>query len=112
MSVMQAWLWLGLAIVLEVSGTMCMKLSDGFTRLLPTILIAVFYAASFTAMVMSLKRIELGVAYAVWAGIGTALIASLGVVVFREAATTMKLISILLIISGVVMLHLSGGDAR
>ena len=112
MSVMQAWLWLGLAIVLEVSGTMCMKLSAGFTRLLPTALIAVFYAASFTAMVMSLKRIDLGVAYAVWAGIGTALVAALGILVFREAAATMKLIAILLIISGVVMLHLSGGDAR
>lgn len=104
---MQAWLWLGLAIALEVSGTMCMKLSEGFTRLLPTVLVAVFYIASFSAMVMSLKRIELGVAYAVWAGVGTALIAALGIVVFREAATVMKLISILLIISGVIMLHLS-----
>jgi len=104
---MQAWLWLGLAIVLEVSGTVCMKLSDGFTRLLPSVLIAVFYAASFVAMVISLRRIELGVAYAVWAGVGTALIAALGIVVFRETATAMKLISILLIISGVIMLHLS-----
>jgi len=108
MSVMQAWLWLGLAIVLEVSGTMCMKLSDSFTRLLPTVLVAVFYIASFSAMMMSLKRIELGVAYAVWAGIGTALIAALGILVFKEAATAMKLAAIVLIISGVVMLHLSG----
>lgn len=89
-----------------------MKLSEGFSRLLPTLLIGVFYVASFSAMVMSLKRIELGVAYAVWAGIGTALIAALGILVFREAATAMKLLSIVLIISGVVMLHLSGGHAR
>ncbi len=102
-----AWLWLALAIVLEVSGTVCMKLSDGFSRWVPSVLMAVFYMASFAAMVMSLKRIELGIAYAVWAGVGTALIAMVGVMVFKEAATAMKLAAIALIISGVVMLHLS-----
>jgi len=103
-----AWSWLALAIALEVSGTVCLKLSDGFTRLIPTMLIGVFYIASFSAMVMSLKRIELGVAYAIWAGAGTALIAILGILVFKEAATAMKLVALVLIISGVVMLHLSG----
>jgi len=107
MSMLAAWGWLALAIALEVSGTLCLKLSEGFTRWLPTLLILVFYVASFSAMVMSLKRIELGVAYAVWAGIGTALIAILGVLLFKEAATAMKLVALLLIISGVAMLHLS-----
>jgi len=90
---------------------MSMKLSEGFSRLLPTVMIAVFYIASFSAMVMSLKRIELGVAYAVWAGIGTALIAIIGVVVFKEAATAIKLVAVVLIISGVVMLNLSNENA-
>jgi len=112
MTVLQAWLWLGLAIGLEVSGTMCMKLSEGFTRLWPSVMMGVFYIASFSAMMMSLKRIELGVAYAIWAGVGTALIAVLGILVFKEAATAMKLAAIILIISGVVMLNLSGGDAH
>ena len=110
MSVAAAWAWLAAAIVLEVCGTMSMKLSEGFSRLLPTVLIAVFYIASFSAMVMSLKRIELGVAYAVWAGIGTALIAIIGILVFKEVATAMKMAAILLIVSGVVMLHISNGN--
>ena len=112
MSVAAAWAWLAAAIVLEVCGTMSMKLSEGFSRLLPTVLIAVFYIASFSALVMSLKRIELGVAYAVWAGVGTALIVVLGIIIFKEAATAMKLAAIVLIISGVVMLHLSGNSPR
>ncbi|MDX8407981.1 MAG: multidrug efflux SMR transporter [Mariprofundaceae bacterium] len=111
MSTATAWLWLALAIGLEVSGTLCMKLSDGFSRWLPSVLMALFYIASFAAMVMSLKRIELGIAYAVWAGVGTALIAIAGILVFNEAATAMKLAAIALIVSGVVMLHLSGQGA-
>jgi len=111
MSVMQAWLWLATAIALEVSGTVCMKFSEGFTRLMPSLLMAVFYLASFAAMTMSLKRIDLGVAYAVWAGVGTALIALIGVLVFREAATAMKLVALVLIVSGVAMLHLSNAAA-
>ncbi len=107
MSALHAWLWLALAIGLEVSGTVCMKLSDGFSRWLPTLLMALFYTGSFSAMIMSLKRIELGIAYAVWAGVGTALIAIVGIIVFRESATVTKMIAMLLIISGVVMLHLS-----
>ncbi len=109
MSVTAAWLWLILAIVLEVAGTLCMKLSEGFTRVTPSVLMAVFYLSSLAAMTLSLRRIELGTAYAVWAGIGTALIALIGVVFFREAATVIKLAAITLIITGVAMLHLSSG---
>ena len=104
---MQAWLWLALAIILEVSGTMCMKLSESFSRLLPSILIFVFYGCSMAALTLALKKIDLGIAYAVWAGVGTALIALIGILVFRESATVMKLVAITLIITGVIMLHLS-----
>jgi len=106
MSMAAAWAWLGLAILLEVSGTICMKLSDGFARLLPALAMVVLYLGSFAAMIVSLKRIELGVAYAVWAGAGTALIALVGIVAFGEAAGLMKFVAILLIIVGVVMLRL------
>ena len=108
MSVAAAWAWLAAAIVLEVSGTMCMKLSESFTRLYPSILIFVFYGCSMAAVTMALKRIELGMAYAVWAGIGTALIALIGILLFRESVTIIKLVAITLIITGVIMLHLSG----
>ena len=103
------WLYLALAILLEVCGTTCMKLSEGFTRMVPSILIFVFYTLSFGMLTLALKRIEVSVAYAVWSGVGTAFIATIGVLWFKEPATAMKLISLGLIIIGVVGLNLSGG---
>jgi small multidrug resistance pump len=67
-----------------------------------------FYAASFAAPTLALKKIEVAVAYAVWSGAGTALIAAIGILYFRETTTALKFISILLIIVGVVGLNLSG----
>ena len=103
---MNHWLILAGAIVLEVSGTVSMKLSDGFTRLLPSVLIFVFYAASFAVLTLALKKIDVSVAYAVWAGAGTALIAVVGMLFFKEPPTLLKLVSLLLIIAGVVLLNL------
>jgi len=105
---MQHWFILAGAIALEVAGTTSMKLSEGFTKLVPSVLLFVFYAASFVALTFALKKIEVSVAYAVWSGVGTALIAAIGILYFREAATVLKFISILLIIVGVVGLNLSG----
>jgi len=103
------WLYLVLAILLEVSGTTCMKLSQGFTKVVPSILLFVFYTLSLGMLTLALKRIDVSVAYAVWSGVGTALIATIGVLWFKEPATAFKLISIALIIVGVVGLNLSGG---
>ncbi|MEL0110650.1 MAG: multidrug efflux SMR transporter [Rickettsiales bacterium] len=97
---------LGLAIGLEVAGTISMKLSDGFSKLVPSILIFVFYAASFAALTFTLKKIEISVAYAVWSGVGTALIATIGILYFKEAATTLKFVSLFLIVAGVVGLKI------
>jgi len=105
---MQYWLYLVIAIVLEVIGTTSMKFSEGFTKIIPSILMFVFYLASLAALTLALKKIDVSVAYAVWAGLGTALIATIGIVYFSESATLLKIISILLIIAGVVGLHLSG----
>ena len=104
---MQHWLFLTAAIVLEVAGTTSMKLSEGFTRLVPSALLFVFYAASFVALTFSLKKIDVGIAYAVWSGVGTALIALIGVLYFHEPVTLMKFACICLIIIGVVGLYLS-----
>ncbi len=103
------WLFLVLAILLEVAGTTCMKLSEGFTRLTPSILLFVFYTLSFGMLTLALKRIDVSVAYAVWSGVGTALIATIGVLWFKEPMTALKLISLALIIIGVVGLNLGGG---
>ena len=96
------------AITLEVAGTVSMRLSEGFTKLIPSVLIFLFYAASFAALTIALKKIEIGTAYAIWAGSGTALIAIVGVIYFKEPVSALKAGSILLIILGVVGLNLSG----
>jgi small multidrug resistance pump len=102
------WVFLVFAILLEVSGTTCMKLSEGFTKLVPSILLFVFYTLSLGMLTLALKRIDVSVAYAVWSGVGTAVIATIGVLWFKEPATALKLISLTLIIIGVVGLNLSG----
>ncbi len=104
---MQSWLYLAAAIVMELGGTTCMKLSDGLTRPAPAIAMFGFYGLSFAALTMALKKIDLGVAYAIWSGVGTALIALIGVAFFREPLTALKVLSIALIIFGVVGLNLS-----
>jgi small multidrug resistance pump len=104
---MYPWLLLVSAIALEVAGTTSMKLSQGFTRLVPSVLLFVCYVASFVALTLALKKIEVSVAYAVWAGMGTALVAAIGIVYFREELTALKLVSLLFIIVGVVGLNLS-----
>lgn len=103
-----SWAYLCLAIAFEVSGTTCMKLSQGFTRLGPTIGMVIFYSLSFSMLTLVLKKMEVSVAYAVWSGLGTSLIAIIGIVWFREPATILKLFSLGLIVAGVVGLNLGG----
>ncbi|MEC8776538.1 MAG: SMR family transporter, partial [Pseudomonadota bacterium] len=76
--------------------------SSNFIKLISSISIFVFYAASFVALTFAIKKIEISVAFAVWSGVGTALIALIGILYFKEAATMLKIASIFLIIAGVV----------
>jgi small multidrug resistance pump len=101
-----SWLLLVASIVLEVLGTMSMKLSEGFTRPLYSALVTVFYALSIAGLTLVLKRIEVSVAYAVWSGLGTAFIAMIGVTIFGEALTVVKVVALVLIVVGVVMLNM------
>jgi small multidrug resistance pump len=103
------WLYLLVAIILEVCGTTAMKLTDGFTRLSPTIAMAGFYVFSFIALTFAIKHIEVSVGYAVWSGVGTALIAVVGIFVFKESAAPLKLLSIGLIVAGVAGLKMASG---
>jgi len=85
-----------------------MKLSYGFTKLIPSILIFVFYGISFVAMTFALKKIDLSIVYAVWSGVGTAIVSSIGIIYFKEPISLLKVVSIGLIILGVVGLHMNG----
>jgi small multidrug resistance pump len=102
------WVYLILAILLEVSGTTSMKLSEGFSKFWPSVFIFVFYALSFTSLTFAMKTLEVSVTYAVWSGLGTIMISLIGILYFNETASLFKFISIALIIIGVVGLNLSG----
>ncbi|MEB2343975.1 MAG: multidrug efflux SMR transporter [Deltaproteobacteria bacterium] len=102
-----AWLYLLAAILLEVCGTTSMKLSRGFSVPGPTVAIFACYAASIVCLTLAVRQLEIGVAYAIWAGLGTAVVAAIGVLWFGEAATLAKGISLVLVIAGVAGLRLS-----
>lgn len=102
------WLCLILAILLEVAGTTAMKLSEGFTRLVPSIALFVLYLGSFGLLTLALKQIPVTIAYAVWSGVGSVLIVLIGVMIFKETMSPIKIGSIALIIVGVIGLNLTG----
>ena len=108
---MQSWLYLFVAIFFEVIGTMILKLNS-FTKVIPTIFMFLFYALSFWALTVAIKKIDLGVAYAIWAGLGTAFIAMIGIFYFKEPSNFAKLVSIGLIVIGVIGLHLSNSGVE
>ena len=101
-----SYLFLALGILFEVLGTICMKFADGFSRLVPSIFVFVFYSLSLVALVFVLKKLPVSIAYAIWAGLGTALIAVIGIFWFKEPFTFIKLVSILLIVLGIIGLEL------
>lgn len=103
---MQNALLLALAIAAEVVATSALKVSYGFTRLWPSVLTVVAYGVAFYLLSQTLKRMEIGVVYAVWSGAGTALMALVGYWFFQEQMSVVKAISIGLIVVGVAGLNM------
>ena len=104
-----AWLMLLGAIATEVAATTALKLSDGLTRVVPSVVVAVGYVASFVLLAQALKlQMQVSVAYAIWAGVGTAAIAVIGMLMLNEPLTALKAAGIVLIIGGTVILNLAG----
>ena len=100
------WVILAFGIVFEVLGTICMKYAEGFTKLIPSIFVFVFYGISLAALVFVLEKMQVSIAYAIWASAGTALIAIIGIVFFQESVSIAKIISISFIIIGILGLEL------
>lgn len=105
------WIYLTIAILFEIAGTTALKLSDGMTRPLPGVAVVVCYAVAFTLMALALKSIEIGIAYAIWSAVGTAVIAAIGIAVFGESVSVPKLLGLALIVAGVISLHVAEGRA-
>jgi len=100
------YLYLGLAIVAEVIGTTALKAADGFTNLWPSVLVIAGYGAAFFLLSLVLQRIPVGIAYAVWAGLGIVLVAVAGAVVYRQIPDLAALVGMALIVAGVVIMQL------
>ena len=99
------YLYLAIAIVAEVIGTSALKASEEFTKVVPSALVIIGYGISFYFLSLVLKTIPIGIAYAIWAGLGIVLIAVVGIIVFKQIPDTAALIGMSLIILGVVVIH-------
>lgn len=104
------WVYLSVAIVAEVVGTSFLKSSEGFTRLAPSLVVVVSYIVAFYFLALTLKTLPVGVAYAVWAGAGVALITLAGFVFFGESLDLPAIAGISLIVAGVVVINVFSGS--
>lgn len=102
---MQHWIFLSIAIVSEVIATSCLKAAEGFTRLWPSMMVVVGYLLAFYFLSLTLKTIPVGVAYAIWSGIGVLLIALSGWLFLGQSLDIPAVIGLSLIVAGVVIIN-------
>ncbi len=100
------WIYLAIAIVSEVIATSALKATDGFTRLIPSLIVAAGYASAFYFLTLTLRVIPLGIAYAIWSGVGIVLVALVGWAVYRQSLDLPSIVGIAFIITGVAILNL------
>jgi len=101
-----AYLFLTLAIIAEVIGTMALKATNGFTIILPSAIVLVAYAAAFVLLSFCLREIPVGIAYGIWAGIGIVLVTVAGALIYKQIPDLPAVIGLLLIVAGVTVIHL------
>lgn len=106
------WALLGAAIATEVAGTLALRASNGLTRLVPSIIVAAGYLASFGLLALVLKSLPVGIVYAIWAAVGVALVAFLGKIMFNDPVPPVAVIGMVLIVAGVVLVSLSGASSH
>lgn len=105
------WLFLAVAIVFETIGTTALKASEQFTRAAPSALVVVSYGLSFYLLALVLKTIPVGIAYAIWSGLGICLIAAIGYFVFGQRLDLPAMIGLSLIIAGILVINLFSKSA-
>ncbi|SHJ16409.1 DMT family transporter [Wenxinia saemankumensis] len=101
-----AYVALILAVIAETIGTTALQASQQFTRLVPSIVVVIAYAAAFTLLSVSLRTMPVGVVYAIWSGLGIALIAVIGFVVFGQRLDLPAMIGLAMILGGILVIHL------
>jgi small multidrug resistance pump len=95
-----------------VAGTLALRASDGLSRLVPSIIVAVGYLTSFGLLALVLKTLPVGIVYAIWAAVGVALVAVLGKIMFNDPVPPVAMIGMVLIVAGVVLVSLSGATGH
>ncbi|SOD40836.1 SMR family transporter [Nitrosovibrio sp. Nv4] len=108
---MNQWLFLSFAIVSEVVATSVLKSSNGFTQLWPSIVVVAGYAAAFFFLSLTLRTIPVGIAYAIWSGVGIVLVTLIAWLVFGQALDGPAIVGLALIIAGVVVLNVFSRSA-
>ena len=103
---MSKWVYLGLAILSEVIATASLKSTEGFTKFWPSILVLIGYSAAFYFLSLTLDTIPIGVAYAIWSGVGVAAITIVSILIFDQKIDFAALVGIFLIIVGVIILRI------
>ena len=103
-----SWVMLAIAIAAEIVATTSLKQSDGFSKLWPSVITIVGYVIAFWLVGQALKTIPVSVAYAIWSGVGTAVVAAIGMAFLGESVSVMKVGGIAMIVAGVVALNLGG----
>ena len=103
------YLYLAIAIVAEVIGTSALKAAEGFTRPLPSLVVVVGYGTAFYFLSLALKTIPVGIAYAIWSGVGVALITLIGWLLFKQRLDAPALLGLALIVAGVAVIHFFSG---
>jgi len=105
-----AWILLSIAIAAEILGTLSLKASDGLSKLWPSLGVLIGYALAFTLMAISLKKLDVGITYAIWSGVGIIGAAIGGVIFFDQQLSRMTIIGMAIIIVGVVVMNLGGAS--
>lgn len=109
---MNAWLMLGIAIVSEIAATASLRASQGFTRLVPSIVVVIGYALSFFLLAHVLKTLPVGMVYAIWSAVGVAVLAVLGKVIWGDALPPLAILGLALIIGGILLLRVAVGPVE
>ncbi len=102
-----AWLLVAISVIAEVVGTVALKYSDGFSRFLPSGAAAACYAVAIWLMAVAMRRLDMGITYAVWAASGTAATVLVGIAFFAEPMGVVKTLGLVFVVVGAGLLHLS-----
>ena len=108
---MNTWIYLGIAIISEVIATASLKSTEGFTKIWPSMLVLVMYSAAFYFLSLTLEDIPIGIAYAIWSGVGVATITIVSVVFMDQKIDIAGVLGIVLIVVGVIVLRLYSGSS-